>query len=65
MSTFSSVGDKFMPEMHFKQPGFTYSCGPFTENEERMQGFQKTGDSINVYQNELDKACEPDVLRRF
>ena len=54
-----------MPEMHFKQPGFTYSCGPFTENEERMQGFQKTGDSINVYQNELDKACEPDVLRRF
>ena len=25
-------GAKFMPEMHFKQPGFTYSaCGPFTE----------------------------------
>ena len=23
--------DKFMPEMHLKQPGFTYSaCGPFT-----------------------------------
>ena len=29
------VGDKFMPEMHLKQPGFTYSaCGPFTKNKE-------------------------------
>ena len=51
--------------MHFKQPGFTYSYGPFTENQKRMQIFQETGDSINVYQNELDKACEPDVLQRF
>ena len=25
--------DKFMPEMHLKQPGFTYSaCGSFTKN---------------------------------
>ena len=25
------AGDKFMPEIHLKQPGFTYStCGPFT-----------------------------------
>ena len=24
--------DKFMPETHLKQPGFTYSaCGPFTK----------------------------------
>ena len=30
------VGDKFMPEMHLKQPGFTYSaCGSFTENKEK------------------------------
>ena len=29
------AGDKFMPEMHLKQPGFTYSaCGPFTRNKE-------------------------------
>ena len=28
-------GDKFMPEMHLKLPGFTYSaCGPFTKNKE-------------------------------
>ena len=27
------VWHKFMPEMHLKQPGFTYSvCGPFTKN---------------------------------
>ena len=27
-----------MPEMHLKQPGFTYSaCGPFTENKEIIQ----------------------------
>ena len=27
------TGDKFMLEMHLRQPGFTYSaCGPFTKN---------------------------------
>ena len=31
-------GDKFMPEMGLKQPGFTYSCcGPFTKNKERIK----------------------------
>ena len=50
--------DKFMPEMHFKQPGFTYSaCGPFTKNKERLEKFKETGDSSYFYQNELDKAC--------
>ena len=37
--------DKFMPEMHLKQPGFTYSdCGPFTKDKERIQKFKETGD---------------------
>ena len=32
---FLLAGDKFMPEIHLKQPGFTYSaCGPFTKNKE-------------------------------
>ena len=49
--------DKFMPEMHLRQPGFTYSaCGPFTKNKERKK-FKKTGDSKYIYQNQLDKAC--------
>ena len=52
------AGDKFMPEMHLKQPGFTYSaCGPFTKNKERIQKFKETGDTNYIYKNELDKAC--------
>ena len=52
------AGDKFMPEMHLKQPGFTYSaCGPFTKIKERIQKFQETGDISYIYTNELDKAC--------
>ena len=40
MNKFLLVGDKFMPEMHLKQPGFTYSaCGPFTKNKERIEKF--------------------------
>ena len=43
---FLLAGDKFMPDMHLKQPGFTYStCGPFTKNKERIQKFKQRGDS--------------------
>ena len=36
------VGDKFVPEMHLKQPGFANSaCGPFTRNKERIDFFLK------------------------
>ena len=35
VNKFLLVGHKFMPEMHLKQPGVTYSaCGPFTKNKE-------------------------------
>ena len=51
-------GDKFMPEIHLRQPQFTYSaCGPFTRHEERIQKFKETGDTNYVFKNELDKAC--------
>ena len=41
---FLLAGDTFMPEMHLKQPGFTYSaCGPFTKNKQRIQKFKETG----------------------
>ena len=47
-----------MPEMHLKQPGFTYSvCGPFTKNKERIEKFMETGNTDFIYKNELDKAC--------
>ena len=52
------VGDKFMPEIHLRQPGFTDSaCGPFTKPKERIQKLKQTGDSKYIYRNELDKAC--------
>ena len=58
VNKFFLTGDKFMPEMHLKQPGFTYSaCGPFTENKERIKKLKKTGDTNYIYKNELDKPC--------
>ena len=50
--------NKFMSEMHLKQPGFTDSaCGPFTKNKERIEKFMQTGNTDFIYKNELDKAC--------
>ena len=58
INKFLLARDKFMPEMHVKQPGFTYSaCGPFTKNKERTQNFKETGDTNYISKNELDKAC--------
>ena len=58
INKFLLAGDKFIPEMHLKQLGFTYSvCGPFTKNKERIQKFKETGDSRYIYRNEFDKAC--------
>ena len=52
------AGDKFMPEIHLRQPQFIYSaCGPFTKHEQRVQKFKETGDTNYIYMNELDKAC--------
>ena len=58
MNKFLLAGDKFMPEVHLRQPGFIYSaCGPFTKYKERIQKFKQTGDSRYICKNELDKAC--------
>ena len=58
INKFLLAGDKFMPEMHLKQPGFTYSaCGKFTKNKERIKKFMQTGNTDFIYKNELDKAC--------
>ena len=38
INKFLLAGDKFMPEMHLRQPQFTYSvCGPFTKHKQRIQ----------------------------
>ena len=46
INKFLLAGDKFMSEMHLKQPGFTYNaCGPFTKNKKRIQKFMQTGNT--------------------
>ena len=54
----NEIIDKFIPEMHLRQPGFTYSaCGPLRKNKERIEKFTQTGNTNFIYKNELDKAC--------
>ena len=58
INKFLLAGDKFMPEMHLRQPRFVYrACGPFTRHKERIKEFKRTGDTRYIYRNELDKAC--------
>ena len=58
INKFLLQGDKFMPEMHLRQPQFVYSdCGPFTRHKERIKEFKRTGDTLYIYRNELDEAC--------
>ena len=58
VNQFLLVGNQFIPEMHLRQPAFTYSArGPFTKNKERVQKFKETGDPRYIYQNKLDRAC--------
>ena len=58
VNKFLLSGDKFMPEMHLRQPGFTYSgCWAFAKSKERIKKIKETGDSRYIYQNEPDKTC--------
>ena len=45
------AGDKFMSEMHLRQPGFTCACGSFTKKKKKrkIQKFKETGDSRYIY----------------
>ena len=53
INKFLLAGDKFMPEMHLRQPQFVYSaCGPFTRYKEKK--IKQTGDTRYIYRNELD-----------
>ena len=58
INKFLLAGDKFMPEMHLRQPRFLYSaCVSFTRHKERIKKFKQTGDTPYIYRNELNKAC--------
>ena len=52
------AGKKFMPKLHLRQPGFSYSvCEPFTKHRERIQRFRETGNLNHIYKIKLDKVC--------
>ena len=43
VNMFLLAGDKFLPEMHLRQPGFTYSaCGPFKKAKKESKNLKKT-----------------------
>ena len=42
INKFLLAGDKLMPEMHLRQPGFTYSaCGPFAKSKKKYKSLNK------------------------
>ena len=42
INKFFLARDKFMSEIHLREPRFIYSaCGPFTTNKERTQKFKE------------------------
>ena len=50
INKFLLTGDKFMPELHPKQPGITYSaCGSFTKYQERIQKFWIIGNLKHLF----------------
>ena len=52
VNKFLLADDKFMPEMHLKESGFTYSaCGPLTKNKERIQKFEQEIQTIFTKMN--------------
>ena len=56
VNNFLLAGSKSMPEMHLKQPGFTFSaCGLFSKTRKRIKKFKENRYKIYL-QNELDKA---------
>ena len=58
INKFLLAGDKFMPEMHLRQPRFVYSaCGPFPRHKKGIKEFKRACDTRYIYRNELDKAC--------
>ena len=49
VNKFLLAGDKFMPKLHLRQPGFTYSaCEAFTKERERIEIFRETGNLNHI-----------------
>ena len=49
--------DKFMRNMHLKQPEFSYcACDSFTKHRDKNQAFKEACNLDYIYKNELDKS---------
>ena len=60
------TGDTFIPELHLKQPEFTYSaCGPSAKYREKLRKLRETGNLEHFYKNKLGKACFADDAAYF
>ena len=58
INKFLLTGDKLLPYLHFKQPGFTYiACELFNKHCERIQKFREMRNLKLLYRNELDETC--------
>ena len=50
VNKFLLAGDIFMPELHLKQRGFTYStCSPFTKSKKRIEKSMQTRNTDFIY----------------
>ena len=55
---FLLAGYIFMPELHLKEPGFTYiACESFNKHKEKIEKFMQTRNTVCIYRNQLDIAC--------
>ena len=51
VNKFLLAGDRFMPELLLKQPGFTSAaCGPF-KKKKKIEMFMHTGNTNFIYRN--------------
>ena len=54
LNKFLLTGDKFMPELHLRQPGLNYKiCRPFIKHRERTQNVKKAINLKHIYENKL------------
>ena len=56
---FLLAGDKFQPEMHLKQPRFTYSAGGLflKKTKKEFKDLKKQKIIKYIYRKEPDKSC--------
>ena len=59
INKFLLAGDKFMPEMHLRDPivGTYSACVPFTKNKQRIREFMNKVHISVIFKNKLDEAC--------